>query len=409
MLRITAITAVGATRRAVQLSLQQQCPTHMIRSYSTADSSFSIHTPKAAKSHRKPQATSSKQRTTPAPRTSQRSSPSSSSRSSRSTRVLALANKHAVSTADSVDPRLLTLQKAIDSQDLASVWLAWQEAGPATRKLGRTEHRKLQQLCSSYLGDVRDASQKQRWREPVFAFASAASLTGDVDLTCNWLRQLLADHQFDQVISIWEQIVAARFESGPIRTPIDNDMEALTAEETSSDRFVRLDVSTDGERVDIQDLVSLVAFACTKTSKSSDLVVDLFDRVDFGSPFRLFFNMSRTKRLFDSVQLPVSDWKAIQATLWIVELARGLSSGSGGPQRIARLLGSLFQMRQVDEAYRIFETAMRAATQAPAWLSLEKSDESSPPRLILKERSGQKAAGPSVCPTSSPPVLPISP
>ncbi|TKY90235.1 hypothetical protein EX895_000233 [Sporisorium graminicola] len=127
-------------------------------------------------------------------------------------------------------------------------------------------------------------------------------------------------------------------------------------------------------------MVCLVAFACARSSHGSHSI-ELFDKVDFGSPFRLFFNMSRARRLFEATPFPSfqtqSDitepvnWNIMQTRLWNIELARGLSSGSGGPQRIARLLGSLFQMQQIEQAFSIFQTAMRASAQPDAWLSLE--------------------------------------
>lgn len=400
MLRVTAVTAVGASRRALLASLQQQCPRPSAhRAYTTAEASFSVHTPKAKKRSNHREASNNRKHPgrSDRPHTGQRSSPSSSTSTTltRTKRVLALAHHQAQYTSTSsgtTNSQLIALQSAIDGQDINSISSLWTQVGDDIQNLGQSEHRKLLRLCSSYSSSIRDANQAQYWQSRFRDFASAAALTGDVDLTSGWFRVLLANGQAQDVVSIWQDIVRLRLESGPKSSSFTHDdSESISTAQATTESFVRLDESIHGDRIDIHDMVCLVAFACTHSSQASHSI-ELFDKVEFGSPFRLFFNMSRAERLFTST--PVSsfqapnankpiNWNTMQTNLWNIELARGLSSGSGGPQRIARLLGSLFQMRQIDQAYSIFQTAMRASSPPDAWLSLEPlghdSSSSSPP------------------------------
>ena len=392
MLRITAITAVGASRRTIQAGWQPSCSNFFLRSYSSADASFRIHTPKATRRRGKGEHTATRQNVARSthPNAQQRSAQGSRSPVSwpRSPRVLALGSPSVRQTSAPgiADATLGALQKAIDSQNISSIWSSWQQAGQSVRKLGREEHRKLLRLCSSYAATVSDASHAQHWSPRLREFASAASLTGDVDLICGYFRLLLTNRQDQDIIQIWDRIVRRRLDNGPILAHSEGTSDSTRAEETTDEKIIRLDESSEGDRIDIHDMVCLVAFACGNTSHASDFV-EHFDLVDFGSPFRLFFYMPRAKRIFDSLLVSnqpsphpneAADWQTMQSNLWSVELARGLSSGSGGPQRIARLLGSLFQMRQVDEAYNIFQTAMRAFSAPSAWLTLPKSDEATP-------------------------------
>ncbi|SJX65339.1 uncharacterized protein SRS1_15610 [Sporisorium reilianum f. sp. reilianum] len=398
MLRVTAITAVGASRRSLLAGLQHQCSRQLAqRAYSTAESSsFSIHTPKASKRNNRRDATAGKKHPnrTDRPYSGQRSFPSSSTSFalSRTKRVLALGHRqpqNASTSSRTTNSQLIALQRAIDGQDITSISSAWHQLGHHVDELGQVDHRKLLRLCTSYSSSIRDPDQAQSWHGRFRDFATAASLTGDVELICGWFRVLLANGQAQDVVNIWQDVVRIRLESGPNASSSIDDSDApesTTTDQTSGDSFVRLDASMDGDRIDIHDMVCLVAFACN-TSRPTSNSVELFEKVEFGSPFRLFFNISRAQRLFEST--PVSgantppDWDTMQTRLWDIELARGLSSGSGGPQRIARLLGSLFQMQQIDSAYNIFQTAMRASAQPDAWLSLEplgqQTSSSSPP------------------------------
>lgn len=393
MLRITATTAVGTSRQALLAGLQPRCQSLCAsRQYSTAETSFSVHVPKANRQNNRREAASSRQHNgRPANRNvKQRSSPRSSTSflPPPSKRVLALGPRQTLqtSTASSgdVNTGLIDLQRAIDGQDITSIFATWTDSGHCVQQLGQSDHRKLLRLCSSYASNISSITQAQQWA-PVFKeSASAASLSGDVDLIQGWFKILFANGQAPEVVDIWKKIVATRLEHGSHQTlSKEEDVESEELADTSEGHFIRLDESNDGDRVDIHDMVCLVAFAGADSSRASDFV-ELFDRLEFGSPFRLFFNMPRAKRLYSSISaskvLPAStqkltEWDAMQPKLWEAELARGLSSGSGGPQRVARLLGSFFQLRQVDEAYAIFQTAMRASSGPGAWLALESPDE----------------------------------
>ncbi len=389
MLRITAITAVGASRQAVLAGLQPRSQSlGASRQSSTADASFSVHVPKANRqSNRRDVASSRQHNGRPANRNAkQRSSPRSSTSflPPPSKRVLALGPRQTLqtSTASSrnVDAGLIALQRAIDGQDIASIFAAWPEFGHSIQQLGQSDHRKLLRLCSSYASNISSITQAQQWASVFKESANAASSSGDVDLIQGWFKTLLANGQAADVIDIWKKIVATRLEHGSHQTlSKKEDSGSKVLPDTSEGQFIRLDESNDSDRVDIHDMVCLVAFASANSSRASDFV-ELFDRLEFGSPFRLFFNMPRAKRLYNSISgskilsqstQKLTDWNETQPKLWEAELARGLSSGSGGPQRVARLLGSFFQLRQVDEAYAIFQTAMRASSGPDAWLALE--------------------------------------
>ncbi|SNX87682.1 uncharacterized protein MEPE_06392 [Melanopsichium pennsylvanicum] len=400
MLHISCNAAAGASRRILHVGLQPQCTRPMVRSYTAADASFSIHTPKARRrSKARDHSVSKQQRTSLLPSISRQypnPDPNSSRVSLRNKLVLALGPPltEQSSSSKTSHPGLLALLKAIDSQNIQSVWEAWEAIGQGNRQLSRTEHCKLLRLCSSYASGIQDATQFQQWKPRLLEFAKSASLTGDVSLICDHFRLLLASDQAEDVIEIWEDIVRIRIENGPIRTSFDEASDAISHPDTEGESFVRLDVSSQGDRIDLHDMVCLVTFACITSSRTSHLV-DLFDKVEIGSPFRLFFAMSRAKRLFDSLPNPrlratsvaeiAVDWETMQSSLWMVELARGLSSGSGGPQRIARLLGSLFSMRQVEAAYTIFQTAMRASSPPSTWLSIEKPGEATSPHPARAE------------------------
>lgn len=389
MLRVTAITAVGAARQALLAGLLPQCSSlGASREYSTAEASFRVHVPKANRPNRRQETKPNTQTAgrqahrNPKQRPSPRSSTSLLPPSNK--RFLALRPRQTPQTIagspDDADAQLIALQKAIDGQDVTSIFSAWPDLSGSVQQLGHSDHRKLLRLCSSYASYSRNTLQAQDWAAHFKDIATAAALTGDVDLIQDWFKVLLANGQAEEVVAIWKNIVALRLENGPNQSLSAEDVsESATLANASQDTFVRLDISNDGSRVDIHDMVCLVVFACANSSRASEFV-ELFDKLEIGSPFRLFFNMSRAKRLLSSLSPSAShtndvreltDWHAMHFKLRGAELARGLSSGSGGPQRIARLLGSLFHLRQIDEAYAVFQTAMQASSGSEAWLSLE--------------------------------------
>lgn len=394
LLRLTAITAVGASRQAARLQLQ--CPQPFVRSYSNGESSFIVRTPKASKQHNKQRGKQSYKKNIEVPGTASRhdidgrarqrqvrdsplGSPPFARTSSRRILALGTAQSRYPAQHDTDSTKLHLLQTAIDGQDLAAVLSAWQQVGSSAWQLGRDEHHKLLRLCASHSFSSPVSSADSRVRDQAPAFASAAWPTGDADLITGWFRDLLANEQHEEIIRIWKELVRTRLESGPKQYSSDDAEVSRSTEQVGNERFVRLDESINGDRVDIHDMVCLVTFACAQSSRSSSLV-DLFDKVEFGSPFRLFFIQPRAKQLFKATAETSGQtfkpdrtyFSEMLPLLQEVELARGLSSGSGGPQRIARLLGSLFQARKVDEAYEIFQTAMKAS-----WLAFEQPGQSS--------------------------------
>lgn len=389
MLRITSITAVDASRRAFLAGLQPQCSRpQSSKGYSTGETSFSIHVPRANKQNRNSKSSASKQhfdRTRHQGDRTRRSNviqPSPPSRRTfsyptRTKRILALSTPQlpVPASTETKNSQLIVLQKAIDGQNITAVSSAWQQVGQGIERLSISDHHKLFCLCSSHSSSTHNEQKAQSWRSCFVDFAKAASLTGDVNLISGWFQLLLENGQAENVIQIWETIVQMRLENGSNRTFCQDDYsESSPTAETTGNKFVRLDVSSNGDIIDIHDMICLVVFACAHSRRASDFA-ERFEKLEIGSPFRLFFNMSRAKRLYDTISISASSnfirWDSMQSLLWEFELARGLSSGSVGPQRIARLLGSLCQLHKVEEAYTIFITPMRAAAEPNAWLSLQ--------------------------------------
>lgn len=382
MFRITALSAFSLPRTSLLAAPGSCSATRLAKAYT--DSAFSVHVPKAAKPRKRSDRNDRAHDVHRSPARQQpggtrRPGSNSASGSTRKERLLALAPlaTDLASLPRTVRAQLDTLQDAIDSQDLASVWTAWERLGPNCQHVGRAQHRDILRLSSALSAGAGHVVQSQQWKTRLGEFANAASMTGDVDLITAWFRLLLAHGQFDAVVAIWQHIVRMRLANAPLHEPKPHTPPATEEQAEESRSFVQLDVSRAGVKIEIHDMVCLIAFAYTY-SQSPWRVADLFDTVEFGTPFRIFFQSARAKRLHDSL-LPhletatarAANWEAARATLWDIELARGLSSGSGGAQRIARLLGSLFTLRQVDDVHAIFSTAMRACSQSPPWLLMD--------------------------------------
>ncbi|PWY97107.1 hypothetical protein BCV70DRAFT_203160 [Testicularia cyperi] len=362
-------------------------PVSQTRTYAAPRSSFAVYTPRSKPS-------GPRRKKTP-PRPNARESASSLVSANRSRILLSQAGASAI---DKATPSLglLALRRALRDHDPAAAWHTWSaiESDSSLAQLDRDDHASVLQLCASMVSNPgqRDKLAEQ-WHERFSRFAHACVETGDVQLLTDWLKLLTCLHRYETVTSVWDHLVSRRLSCANVEATTSAcfgeqsqlsqgiDKSPVLPDDTQS--FVRLDGSVTGGRVDLHDLVCIVVFAFATVSRPSRLAASL-EKVEIGSPFRGYLRVERAQDLYQELRskmprsastpstvIDLAAWETMHAALWRAEIARGLSSGSGGPQRIARMLGSLFQMRRIDSAFKVFETALIASTGDDAWLAIE--------------------------------------
>lgn len=335
-----------------------------------ASSSFTVHIPKAE--------TPAKTGRSPRWQPQQRFTPAEHSGSSGGKLLLEAAKRFA-----GPSPLVDDLAKAVEKEDLEAAWTAFDglhKAGETARISGK-QHGSLLKLCIGQRAKVKDGTLDKQWHERFALIAENASLTGDVRVIFGWLRLLLGLNQPEQVISIWHKLVAStiaaqRKASAP-RPPAKFADQRPDATPTALQPrpFMTFGIGTNGYQVDVHDIACLVVIACYKVNRPGEIVA-CFEQLELGNPFRVYFAHRTARRILKDVihsagDAEYGDWAELKQLFWQADLARGASSGSGGPQRLDRLLGSLFQMRRLEAAEAMFDAAMAASSGPDAWLAVQ--------------------------------------
>lgn len=264
---------------------------------------------------------------------------------------------------------LQALRAGFSARDLEQVWDAWDalRTDGALHQLRRHDDADLLALVRANLAvlaprsaqtarafPIRD-TRDPAWRERCTAWGMRAAERKDVLGVHGWMRVELLCGDAPRAIALFHAYLRAR------RAAADGDTLYLDAD-------VR-------RRRQVHDLLEMLVLAYAHTGDVRGLV-DTFQSFDFGTHTELFFDYAHCRRQFAKFPwngapaneaAPHTPLGAVQeralAFVSHAELARGLqrgTGGAGGPNRIARLLGSLLTRGDVVSFWRLFRTAMAA-------------------------------------------------
>ncbi|KAI3626381.1 hypothetical protein CBS9595_001742 [Malassezia furfur] len=263
---------------------------------------------------------------------------------------------------------LQALRAGFSARDLEQVWDAWDalRTGGALHQLRRHDEADLLALVRANLAvlaprsasaahtfPIRD-TRDPAWRERCAVWGRRAAERKDVLGVHGWMRVELLCGDAPRAIALFRTYLDAR------RAAADGDTLYLDAD-------VR-------QRRQVHDLLEVLVLAYAHTGDVRSLV-DTFQSFDVGTHTELFFDYAHCRRQFAKFPwngarteaAPDSPLAAVQeralAFVSHAELARGLqrgTGGAGGPNRIARLLGSLLTRGDVVSFWRLFRTAMAA-------------------------------------------------
>ncbi|WFD42675.1 hypothetical protein MPSI1_001323 [Malassezia psittaci] len=272
-----------------------------------------------------------------------------------------LAHTHAVADHKS----LALLRSGLVSRDLEQVWEAWENlrSEDALRLIRRHDAADMLALVRKNLAvlsprSTGDASQfpfrdtrNPVWRDRVRLWGQTAAKRMDVLGLHGWMKVELLCGDAESAISLFSTYVEAR------RAANDNGILFLDADLW--------------QRRQIHDLLELVVLSYAHTNQLKEMV-NMLQSMEIGTHTELFFNFAHARRNISKYPwtIPANEFPELTAVKeralnWIshAELARGLNNGSGGkggPNRIARLLGSILTRGDMQAFMRLFRTAMQA-------------------------------------------------
>ncbi|WFD29276.1 hypothetical protein MSPP1_000283 [Malassezia sp. CBS 17886] len=270
---------------------------------------------------------------------------------------------------------LSALRDGLQQRDLEQVWYAWDGLGERGElaRLRVPERADLLALVRSQLAAIAprrtpwagDDMRAPEWRARCRAWGQHAAHRKDVLGVQGWMRVELMCGSADGAIDIFNTYVDARAAQQPHASGVPDASAPTSAAPVSPaplpclDRLARL-------RPKVRDVLELVVFSYALRDDLPGLI-DQVQAIEFGTHTEPFFNLSHARRHFGKTAqvlpqatAPDAHERALRWTLF-AELARGLQGGSGsvaGPNRIARLLGSLLARRDVTAFWRLFRAAM---------------------------------------------------
>lgn len=314
-----------------------------------------------------------------------------------------------------INALLLDLRSALVSKDLEASWSAWNRIAShgISQQISTQDHNALIQLLHNVLPGL-IPNQRRAWLDRCQQCASSAADSGDIAIVKHWAKLFLQYDRPEFVSILVKQSFQPEREksvdlvdqasdsdpltppsSGPQQTDSDSALDTTPADTSVVEGRVRIRMSAKAE-TDLHDLLACLIIA---NSVQNDLpgLVQAFESAVFGSLFGTFFQEARVLSLYESLgrktkQKSVNQKSSTASkdagvnptglphesikdriTLFCrhAELSRGLSTGLGGSQRIARLLGSLFSSRKTESAWVLFLTAMEASAGNQAWLPIE--------------------------------------
>ncbi|WFC98587.1 hypothetical protein MYAM1_001317 [Malassezia yamatoensis] len=265
-----------------------------------------------------------------------------------------------------VDHRSLALLRSgLVSRDLDLVWEAWDDlrSEDALQSIRRHDAADMLALVRKNLAVLSprstcDASQfpfkdtrNPVWRDRVRLWGQTAAKRMDALGLHGWMKVELLCGDAKGAIDLFSTYVEAR------RAANDHDILFLDAD-------LR-------QRRQIHDLLELVVLSYAHVNQLKEMV-NMLQSMEIGTHTELFFDFSHARRNIskypwsthanESTELTAIKERALE---WInhAELARGLNNGSGGkggPNRIARLLGSILTRGDMQSFMRLFRIAMQA-------------------------------------------------
>lgn len=282
----------------------------------------------------------------------------------------AVKSRGIVATSAVLDARahVRALRAGFAARDVEQVWEAW-DALRACNALGQLrthDHADTLALVRASLAHISPGALRRQpaWRERCSAWGMHAAERMDVLGVQGWMKVELMCGDARNAIRLFQAYLDAR----------------RAARVDAHDAVHLLDAGQ--RRQPVHDMLELLILAYADVDDLHGLVHTL-ESFDVGKHTELFFDLAHCHRQYTKmpwVKACMNPDVCERAYAWVshAELARGLLQGSGGyagPNRIARLLGSVFARGDVPSAWRLYRTAMEAGV-APAntsttcaWLS----------------------------------------
>lgn len=264
-------------------------------------------------------------------------------------------------------PEVRTLRAGLAARDLEQVWEAWDALRADTRRdrLRRHDYADILALVRANLPALAPAQRRApAWADRCRAWGLDAAQRMDVLGVQGWMRVELLCGQPAAAIRLFGAYMDARRRARPAGKDVVLLLDAGGARPAA-----------------LHDLLALLVL-CHAAEHDLRGLVDTMRSFDVGTHTQLYFDYTQCARLYSKVQWPLgtryADDVVSRALAYVshAELARGLLDGSGGPagpNRIARLLGSLFTRGDSPGAWRLIQAAMDAGVQPggrdPAWLA----------------------------------------
>lgn len=266
-----------------------------------------------------------------------------------------------------------SLRSGLTARDLDQVWEAWTSlrAQQALDQLRRHDYADLLALVRANLSTFSHESCRQEaWKNRCLAWGMNAAERMDMLGVQGWMKVEMLCGNPVGAIQLFHAYVAAR-------------RRARAQTESMQEPHI---LDAGQRREPVRDMIEVLILAYASEQDLHGLVHTM-QSFDVGTHTELFFDLAHSQRQFTKLpwlrgnaafKLPADVCE--RALDWVshAELARGLLDGSGGhagPNRIARLLGSLLARGDVPSAWRLYQTAMRAGILEPtspaAWLAQE--------------------------------------
>ncbi|WFD21895.1 hypothetical protein MEQU1_000554 [Malassezia equina] len=260
------------------------------------------------------------------------------------------------------------LRAGLAARDLEQVWEAWDALRTTTRldRLRRHDHADILALVRAHLPALAPAqSRAPSWAERCRAWGMDAAQRMDVLGVQGWMRVELLCGQPGEAIRLFQAYLDARRRARPAGKDVTLLLDAGAVRPAA-----------------LHDLLALLIL-CYAAENDLRGLVDMMRSFDVGTHTQLYFDYTQCARQYGKVRWPPGTQQQVddmvpRALSWVshAELARGLLDGSGGlagPNRMARLLGSLFARGDVPNACRLIQAAMDAGVRPQgaktAWLA----------------------------------------
>ncbi|PKI85900.1 hypothetical protein MVES1_000552 [Malassezia vespertilionis] len=271
--------------------------------------------------------------------------------------VARLHQQPVLNVREAPQTHILSLREGCQTRDLEQVWGAW-EALQSENALGclkRRDDANVLALVRANLALVAPPRREHRgdarspsWHDRCLAWGMYAARSLDLASVQGWMCIEILCRNAPGAISIFDAYVAAR------RNAMDRD------------GILYLDADPRRRR-QVHDVLTLLIVSYAETNDLHSLVTTM-SSFEVGTHTDLFFDTAGMRRqwhkyLWTQASAPQTLLPRALEFAAHAELARGLlggSGGNGGPNRIARLLGSVLARGDIVSFWRLFRAAMHA-------------------------------------------------